>query len=98
WDYGRVAAVHHGNPYADRPSRFPRDPAYRRMGRDWQHKRSVYGPVFTLGSEAVAHADGDSPRSATRVFRVAAPLAMVALAAFPSARSRRAAGGGRSAT
>src|SRR5439155_548639 len=81
WDYGRVAAIHHGNPYADRPSRFPRDPAYRRMGRDCQHKPSVYGPVFTLGSEGVAHAAGDSPRAATRAFRIAAALAMGAVAA-----------------
>jgi Glycosyltransferase family 87 len=84
WDYGRVAAVHHGNPYADRPSRFPGDPAYRRMGRDWQHKPSVYGPVFTLGSEGVAHAAGGSPRSATRAFRIAAAVGMVALAALAS--------------
>jgi hypothetical protein len=84
WDYGRIAAVHDGNPYADRPSRFPRDPAYRRMGRDWQHKRSVYGPVFTFGSEGVAHAAGDSPSSATRAFRIAAALAAVALAALAS--------------
>ena len=84
WDYGRIEAVHHGNPYADRPSRFPHDPAYRRMGRDWQHKPSVYGPVFTLGSEGVAHAAGKSPHSATRAFRIAAALAMVALAALAS--------------
>ena len=84
WDYGRIAAVHDGNPYADRPSRFPDDPAYRRMGRDWQHKRSVYGPAFTLGSEGMAHAAGDSPRSATRAFRIAAAVAMVALAALAS--------------
>ena len=84
WDYGRIAAVHHGNPYGDRPSRFPRDPAYRRMGRDWQHKPSVYGPVFTLGSEGVAHAAGYSPRSATRAFRIGAALAAVVLAALAS--------------
>jgi Glycosyltransferase family 87 len=82
WDYGRVAAVHHGNPYADRPSRFPRDPAYRRMGRDWQQKTSVYGPAFTLASEGVAREAGDSPRAATRAFRVGAALAAVALAAL----------------
>src|SRR2546430_16322299 len=54
------------------------------MGRDWQHKPSVYGPVFTLGSEGVAHAAGDSPRAATRAFRIAAALAMVALATLAS--------------
>jgi len=82
WDYGRVAAVHRGNPYADRPSRFPRDPAYRRMGRDWQRKPSVYGPLFTLGSEAVARVAGDSPSSATRAFRIVAALAAIGLAAL----------------
>jgi hypothetical protein len=82
WDYGRIAAVHDANPYADRPSRFPRDPAYRRMGRHRQHKRSVHGPVFTLGSEGVAHLAGSSPRSATRAFRIAAALAAVGLAAL----------------
>ena len=82
WDYGRIAAVHHGNPYADRPSRFPRDPAYRRMGRDWQRKPSVYGPLFTLGSEGVARVAGDSPSSATRGFRIVAALAAIGLAAL----------------
>jgi hypothetical protein len=54
------------------------------MGRDWQQKRSVYGPVFTLGSEGVAHAAGDSPRTASRAFRIAAALGTVGLAALAS--------------
>src|SRR5207237_406566 len=75
-----------GPPAAPRTRRSgpPAAAAYRRMGRDWQHKPSVYGPVFTLGSEGLAHAAGDSPRSATRAFRIVAAVAMVALAALAS--------------
>ena len=34
WEYGRIAAVHDGNPYVDVPSDFPDDPSYdvRRRG------------------------------------------------------------------
>ena len=53
WDYSRSRPMHHGNSYADRPSRFPHDPAYERMGKDWQDSASVYGPAFTLASETV---------------------------------------------
>jgi len=35
WDYGRIGAVHGGNPYSDKPSAFPDDPAYARMGASW---------------------------------------------------------------
>ena len=30
WDWGRIAAIHDANPYADLPSRWPDDPAYGR--------------------------------------------------------------------
>jgi hypothetical protein len=86
WDYARARPVHHGNPYADRPSRFPDDPAYARMGKDWQRKPSVYGPAFTLASEAAAH---DSRRRAIRFFRVLAALGSVALVALTAAAARR---------
>ena len=77
WDYGRIAAVHHGNPYADRPSRWPNDPAYRRMGADWRERTSVYGPAFTLAAELDARAVGDSPRTATLLFRLLAAAGML---------------------
>ena len=32
WEYGRIAAVHDGDPYVDTPSEFPDDPAYDKAG------------------------------------------------------------------
>jgi alpha-1,6-mannosyltransferase len=79
WDYGRIGAVHDGNPYEDEPSRFPDDPAYPLMGDQWRDTTSVYGPGFTLSSEAHASLVGDSPDTAAWAYRVPAALAMVAL-------------------
>src|SRR6266536_1220914 len=50
WDYGRVAAVHGGNPYRDAPRRFAGDPAFAYVGTDWRGSTTVYGPAFTLAS------------------------------------------------
>ena len=36
WEYGRIAAVHDGNPYVDTPSEFPDDPAYDDAGAAWR--------------------------------------------------------------
>jgi alpha-1,6-mannosyltransferase len=91
WDYGRVATVHNGNPYADRPSRWPQDPAYRRMGADWREKRSVYGPVFTLASEGGARLVGDSARTASLFFRLLAAGGMLVLVAATALAARRSA-------
>ena len=44
WDYGRIAAVHDGNPYVDVPNDYPDDPAYPLMGSRWHDTTSVYGP------------------------------------------------------
>jgi hypothetical protein len=88
WDYGRIAAVHHGNPYADRPSRWPDDPAYRRMGADWRERTSVYGPAFTLAAEGDARIAGDSQRAATLLFRLLAAAGMLALVGGTAVVSR----------
>jgi Glycosyltransferase family 87 len=79
WDYGRIGAVHDGNPYEDEPSRFPEDPAYPLMGDQWRETTSVYGPGFTLASQGHAALVGDSPDAAAWAYRVPAALAMVAL-------------------
>jgi hypothetical protein len=42
--YGRVAAVHGGNPFIDPPSTFAIDPLYRWVY--WKHEPSVYGPSW----------------------------------------------------
>jgi hypothetical protein len=80
WDYGRIAAVHGGNPYSDVPADYPDDPAFGRMGRQWRETTSVYGPAFTLASEAHAGAVGGSPAAAAWLYKALAGAAMVALA------------------
>ncbi|HEX2045275.1 MAG TPA: glycosyltransferase 87 family protein [Gaiellaceae bacterium] len=79
WDYGRIGAVHGGNPYVDEPSRYPDDPAFPLMGAQWRDTTSVYGPAFTLASEGHAEAVGESPDAAAWAYKVLAALAMLAL-------------------
>jgi alpha-1,6-mannosyltransferase len=88
WDYGRIAAVHGGNPYADRPTRWPSDPAYERMGADWRARTSVYGPAFTLATEGDAQAAGSSQRSATLLFRLLSTAGVLGLLGATAAASR----------
>ena len=88
WDYGRIAAIHGGNPYDDAPSRFRDDPAFPYVGTDWRDATTVYGPAFTLASEPVAHAAGASADAAAWIFKTIAALAVV-VAAFLAARLSR---------
>ena len=89
WEYGRIAAVHDGNPYVDTPSEFPDDPAYEHAGAAWRETTSVYGPAFTLVSEGVALVSGSSAAAAAWIFKVLAALAVLACArAGCSARAR----------
>jgi glycosyl transferase family 87 len=74
WAYGRVGAVHDGNPYVDEPSKWPGDPAYRRMGANWRDTTSLYGPVFTLGAEVHAAAVADRPRLAAWLYKALAAV------------------------
>ena len=78
WEYGRIAAIHDGDPYVDVPSEFPDDPAYDKAGADWRDTTSVYGPAFTLVSEAVALAAGSSAAAAAWIFKVLAALGVLA--------------------
>jgi hypothetical protein len=89
WDYGRLAAVHHLNPYADRPEAAPNDPAFRAMGTRWREQTSVYGPAFTLVSEPLSRAAGDSRSAAAWEFKTLAGLAMVAATGLAAWVARR---------
>jgi hypothetical protein len=91
WDYGRIGAVHGGNPYEDVPSDFPQDPAYPLVGEQWLDTTSVYAPGFTFASEAHAEVVGDSPDAAAWTYKALAAAAMVALTALAARLGRRAA-------
>ncbi|HEY7207771.1 MAG TPA: glycosyltransferase 87 family protein [Gaiellaceae bacterium] len=92
WDYGRIATVHHGNPYADLPDRWPLDPAYARMGADWHRTYDAYGPAWTLVAEGGARLAGSSAHAEeifSKVVGGLGALAMVAAAAFAAPRRHR---------
>jgi hypothetical protein len=90
WNYGRLAAVHSVNPYETLPSAFPSDPSYKLMGSDWQNKRTVYGPLFTSGSEVHAHVVGDSSLWTQRLYRLVAAAALVVIVVLIAWRTRSA--------
>ena len=78
WMYGRIAAVHDANPYEDPPSAFPDDPAYEWAGERWRDSTSVYAPGFTLASEPIALAAGESHNAAAWLYKALAALAACA--------------------
>jgi alpha-1,6-mannosyltransferase len=88
WDYGRISAVQGANPYADKPSAFPDDPAYERMGANWRETTTVYGPAFTLASEAHAVVVRESPAAAAWLYKGLGALAVLALTALAAGLAR----------
>lgn len=79
WAYGRVGAVHGGNPYVDPPSRWPDDPAHERMGAQWRNTTAAYGPLWILTSEGVARVADEEPSRATGLFKLIGALASIGL-------------------
>lgn len=78
WSYGRIAAVHGGNPYEEPPEAYPDDASFPWVGEDWRGTTSVYAPAFTLASEPAALAAGESHDRAAWIFKTLAAAAMVA--------------------
>ena len=89
WAYGRVAAIHDANPYVTPPSAYPDDPAVQHMGVAWRSKTTVYGPAFTLASEPVAHAVGNSANAAAWIYKALAAFAALAATALAAGLTRR---------
>jgi hypothetical protein len=56
--YGRIASVHHANPYVAVPEQFPSDPVFHLVGPQWRHTEAVYGPAFTALSVLVTRVVG----------------------------------------
>jgi hypothetical protein len=81
WDYGRIAAIHGGNPHRDFPDQWPNDPAFRRASTAWARERTPYGPGWTVVSELDAEVAGGSASIATFFFRVLAAVSLVAAVA-----------------
>ncbi|MGB2874307.1 MAG: hypothetical protein WBB76_02415 [Gaiellaceae bacterium] len=82
WAYGRLAAVHHVNPYIVPPGQFANDPAANAMAGDWRFTQSVYGPVFSAASAGLAATSGKSPKAAALSYRIAGAVGMLAVTAL----------------
>jgi hypothetical protein len=88
WDYGRMAAVHGANPYANVPADYPEDPAFARMGANWRETSTVYGPVFTLASEGHAVVVRESTVAAAWVYKGLAAVAMIVITVLAAGLGR----------
>ena len=82
WAYGRLAAVHHVNPYTVSPEQYRNDPASKAMAAGWRSSKSVYGPVFSAASAGLAAGGGDSPKTQAVAYRVAGAVGMLTLTAL----------------
>lgn len=76
-EYGRLGAVYHLNPYTASPSLIPADPVYRYV--HWRGTSSAYGPLFTLGSYALASLGPGGALWSLKLLAAAASLGCVAL-------------------
>jgi Glycosyltransferase family 87 len=89
WSYGRIAVEHDANPYRDAPDEFPDDPSFAYVGADWRDTTSVYGPAFTLASEPLAAAAGESADAAAWIYKTLAALAVLAAVGLAARLSPR---------
>lgn len=89
WSYGWIGARGNGNPYADPPESFPSNPALPYMGSAWVDTTSVYGPAFTLVSEPLAAAAGESDAAAAWAYKALAAAAALAAALLAGRLARR---------
>jgi len=88
---GRIEALHHLNPYVARLSSFPHDPFVAVTPGQWLHTHSVYGPVFTLASSAIARTWAGSPGATILAFKLLGGVALMVatgLVALTAARYR----------
>jgi hypothetical protein len=86
--YGRIAALHHANPYVQTPGDFPFDPVTPFVGPKWASTPAVYGPLFTSIAASFARAFRSLP-ALIDAFRVLALLASLATFAVVGALARR---------
>jgi 4-amino-4-deoxy-L-arabinose transferase-like glycosyltransferase len=77
--YGRMVSVHGESPYDKLPVDFRSDPFFARVSPRWQHRGSVYGPVFVGFAAAGTALAGDSPLATRLFFQLSAAAAAIAV-------------------
>lgn len=78
---GRIAAVHHANPYLATPADFPADPLFPYVGPKWADTPSVYGPLWVQISAGLVRLADAIPGQIVgfRVLAAAASLGTLAV-------------------
>jgi len=87
--FGRLGALHGLDPYTHVPAEAPTDAAFPFIGWPFQH--SPYGPLFTLGSYAIAPLGLAGSLWALKAVAVGASVGAVALIATAASRMGRSA-------
>lgn len=86
--YGRIVAVHDGNPYVQTPVEFGDDDLWPLVGPKWVDTPAVYGPAFTTASSVVARVF-ETPAAQVDAYRWLAGVATLATVAAIAAITRR---------
>jgi uncharacterized membrane protein len=77
--YGRIATVHHQNPFSSYPMHFEGDPMRRHVDPLWQRTPDIYGLGFTVIMATVAPLIGESSFLVHFVYQLIAVAAVGAL-------------------
>jgi hypothetical protein len=85
--FARLGALHHLDPYTHFPAQAPTDPVYHFLG--WPYQHSPYGPLFTLGSYAIAPLGVAGGLWALKAIAMLSSLGAVALVGLAAARLGR---------
>ena len=77
--YGRMASVYGDSPYDKLPIDFRSDPFFHLVSPIWQHRGSVYGPVFVGYTAAGTALAGNSVLADRLFFQLSAAIAAAAV-------------------
>ncbi len=92
-DFARLGALHGMDPYTHVAAQMPTDPVYLFVG--WPFQNSPYGPLFTLGSYAIALLGLAGGLWALKALAVSTSLAAIALLSKAAGREARCDAAGR---
>jgi hypothetical protein len=76
--YGRTVSVHSASPYDRVPADYPTDPFFGRVSPIWQHRGSVFGPLWVGYATVGTVLAGDSAFGNRLFFQITAALAAAA--------------------
>jgi hypothetical protein len=76
--YGRTVSVYDASPYQRVPADYPTDPFFGRVSPIWQHRGSVFGPLWVGYAAAGTLVADESPLANRLFFQLTAALAAAA--------------------